>query len=63
MSLTISGLVNWFRENWSYLLLVAAVGLYFMLRTSPTQGIDSLQALDTSLQSGQPVVLEFYSNL
>ena len=62
MSLTKAGVANWLRENWTYLLLVGAVGLYFVLRTSPTEGIDSLQALDTSTQAGQPVVLEFYTN-
>lgn len=62
MPLNVTGVANWLRENWTYLLLVAAIGLYFMLRTSPTEGIDSLQALEASLQAGQPVVLEFYTN-
>jgi hypothetical protein len=63
MSLSLSNVTIWLRKNWSLLLLIAAVGLYFTLRTSPTAGIDSLQALDASVQTGQPVVLEFYSNL
>lgn len=62
MSLKLVGVANWLRENWTYLLLVAAIGLYFMLRTSSTEGVDSLQALDASVQAGQPVVLEFYTN-
>jgi hypothetical protein len=32
------------------------------LRTSPAEGVDSLEALDATLSAGQPVVLEFYSN-
>ena len=62
MQLTKAGVAHWLRENWTYLLLVGAVALYFVLRTSPTEGIDSLQALEASTQAGQPVVLEFYTN-
>jgi len=62
MSQTLTKAAHWLQENWTYLLLVAAVGLYFVLRTSPTEGVDSLQTLDSSLQAGQPVVLEFYTN-
>lgn len=63
MTLKFSDLAQWFRENWSFMLLIAAVALYFVLRSSPTAGIDSLASLDVSLQTGQPVVVEFYSNL
>ena len=55
---------HWFQDNWSYALLVGGLLLYFfVLRSSPTKGIDSLQALDNTFGAGQPVVLDFYSNL
>ena len=56
-------LVAWVRLNWLLLAVVLAVGLAFaLLRTSPTAGIDSPEALDLALTAGQPAVLEFYSN-
>ena len=58
-----SATLDWFRLNWMLvtfgLLLVA---IFVFLRTSPTAGIDSLEALDASFSAGQPVVLDFYSN-
>jgi hypothetical protein len=58
-----SGLVGWLRANLSYLILALAILLFFLLRTSPTDGINSVESLDTALAAGQPVVIEFYSNL
>jgi len=63
MGQTATYLRRQFKDNWPFLLLIVAGVLYVLLRTSPTEGIDSLEALDTSLQAGQPVVVEFYSNL
>jgi len=60
---TVSSLVNWGRQNLWFLILALAVLLFFVLRTSPTKDVDSLQTLDAALNTGQPVVLEFYSNL
>ncbi len=55
--------LEWVKTNWLLLSIIAAVGLAFVfLKTSPTEGIDSVQSLDAVLTSGQPVVLEFYSN-
>ena len=56
-------MAQWLRKNLSYLILALAVVSFFLLRTSPTAGIESLETLDVVLNSGQPVVLEFYSNL
>jgi hypothetical protein len=59
-----TGLLEWLRVNWLLLAFVLGVALAFaFLRTQPTPGVDSTQALDGLLVSGQPVVLEFYSNL
>ena len=63
MSPAVRTLLDWIRDNLIFLVLGLAVVLFFLLRTSPTQGIDSLETLDATLNSGQPVVLEFYSNL
>ena len=63
MALSVSNLWRWARENTSYLILAFAVVLFLLLRTSPTDGIESLDTLDATLNTGQPVVLEFYSNL
>ena len=58
-----SGLVEWVRLNWSLLAFILGLALIFaLLRTRPTAGIDSVQALDSVLLTGQPVVVEFYSN-
>lgn len=56
--------LEWVRLNWTLLLFILVLGSIFVfLRTSPTEGVDSLASLDASLSTGQPVVLEFYSNL
>jgi hypothetical protein len=58
-----SAVFDWVRLNWiliAFFLVLLVV--FIFLRTSPTEGIDSLATLDASLNAGQPVVLEFYSN-
>jgi hypothetical protein len=58
-----SGLIEWVRLNWVLLAFILGLALAFiLLRTRPTAGIDSVQALDGVVSTGQPVVLEFYSN-
>jgi hypothetical protein len=42
--------------------ILGLVLVFTLLRTRPTTGIDSPQALDSALMTGQPVVVEFYSN-
>ncbi len=55
--------IRWLRVNWSLLAVLAGVGLaFFLLKNNPTPGMDSLQALDKAVGSGQPTVIEFYSN-
>ena len=56
-------LAAWVRSNWPLLAFVCGLVLLFaVFRNKPTEGIDSLQALDVSIRAGQPTVLEFYSN-
>lgn len=58
-----SPLLDWARLNWMLLAFITVVALAFvLLRTSPTAGINSIQSLDATVSSGQPVVVEFYSN-
>jgi hypothetical protein len=55
--------LDWLRSNWSLLAFLLGLGVIFVgLRTRPTEGLDSIAALDTTLHAGQPVVLDFYSN-
>jgi len=55
-------LLNFLRENWLLLTFLGllAVG-FFTLRTKATP-IESEQELQDILSSGQPVLIEFYSN-
>jgi len=58
-----AAVVEWVRLNWTLVAFVLVLVLVFVfLRTSPTEGMNSLTTLDASLNAGQPVVLEFYSN-
>ena len=58
-----AGLVDWARSNWALWPFILGLVLVFtLLRTRPTAGIDSPGALDSALMTGQPVVVEFYSN-
>ncbi len=58
-----SNLVEWIRANWLLVAFLVGLSLAFLfLRTTPTAGIETLSSLDAVLGTGQPVVLEFYSN-
>jgi hypothetical protein len=50
------------RENWLALLVVAGlIGAWFLLRTTATD-LGSTEEFDELIRSGQPVVVEFFSN-
>jgi hypothetical protein len=56
-------LAVWLRSNGLILLFIAGLALvFFIFRTRPTPGIASLSELEANFNTGQPVVLEFYSN-
>lgn len=58
-----AGLIEWVRLNWVLLAFILGLALAFaLLRTHPTAGIDTVQALNSELTTGQPAVVEFYSN-
>lgn len=63
MPLLVSNLLRLARANILYLILAFSVVLFLLLKTSPTEGVESLDTLEATLNTGQPVVLEFYSNL
>lgn len=53
---------SFFRHNIVAILIIAAiVAGYFIFRTAPSD-VASIAELDTHLSSGQPVLIEFYSN-
>jgi hypothetical protein len=50
------------RENWLLVLIVAGIfGAFLALRTPPS-AVGSVSEVDALLQSGQPTLVEFYSN-
>jgi thioredoxin 1 len=58
-----ASLIEWVRLNWVLLAFIGGLAAAFLLlRTHPTAGIDDVQALDDVFITGQPVVVEFYSN-
>jgi hypothetical protein len=64
MEITVIGanLLNWLRINWTFLLVVSIIAAAFIfLRSTPSQ-VNSLNQLNGLLASGQPTVIEFYSN-
>jgi len=55
--------VTWMKINWLLVLFLALLASPFIfLRSTPTD-FNSITELDGVLADGQPVVLEFYSNL
>ncbi len=55
-------ILNLLRENALFLtVLLVLVGGFVFLRTKGTK-LDSIDEFDALISSGQPVVVEFYSN-
>ncbi len=55
-------MIQFVRDNWLTLLIVAGlVTAWLLLRTSGSE-LASTQAFDQQISAGQPVVVEFYSN-
>jgi hypothetical protein len=55
--------LSWLRGNWLPIALMGGLVITFsLLRHSPTEGIDSLPALESMVSAGQPTLIEFYSN-
>lgn len=59
---TESSLLMWIKSNWILLLFVIGlISVFMFLRTKPSN-IDNAAELSAILKSGQPTILEFYSN-
>lgn len=57
------GILRVARDNWLALSIIAAVIIaYLLLRTQPSD-LTSLQQLDDVISGGQPILVEFYSNV
>ena len=55
-------LFNFFRENVLFIaILLVLVGGFIILRTKDTK-LASIDEFDALISTGQPVVVEFYSN-
>ncbi len=50
------------RENWLTLLVVLGLGIAWLILRTPGTPLDSVAEFDARLRSGQPTLIEFYSN-
>ena len=57
-----AGALRLLRENWLFLLIIGALGVAFLALRTPASDVSSLEEVDVLLASGQPTVVEFYSN-
>jgi hypothetical protein len=54
--------MRFLRENWLFLLILGGmITAWLLLRTQGT-ALPSTEAFDRQIESGRPVVVEFYSN-
>jgi hypothetical protein len=57
-----SGLLRVLRQNWLLLLVIGAVLVAFVALRTPGSAVASVGEVDALLRSGQPTLVEFYSN-
>jgi len=55
-------LIKAVRGNWLLLLLVGAMAVAFLALRTPASPVASVAEVDAILQSGQPALVEFFSN-
>jgi len=55
-------LLRFLRENWLVLLVVGGLATGWLLLRTPGTDLASTEEFDRRVRSGQPVVVEFYSN-
>jgi hypothetical protein len=54
--------LSWIRINWTFLLFVGLIaGAFIFLRSTPSP-VNTLTQLNGLLATGQPIIIEFYSN-
>ena len=62
MDALIKRLSGFIHENWLLVAFLSLVTVGFLTLRTPATPIESEQELQDMLSSGQPVLLEFYSN-
>jgi hypothetical protein len=50
------------RENWLFLLVIGGILAAFLFFRTTASEVGSIAEVDAILQSGQPALVEFYSN-
>ena len=55
-------LIKVVRGNWLLLLLAGAMAIAFLVLRTPASPVASVAEVDAILQSGQPALVEFFSN-
>jgi hypothetical protein len=55
-------LARYVEENWFFLLLVMGVAAAWLFLRQQGSALSSLEDFDRKIQSGQPVVVELFSN-
>jgi len=55
-------LIRYVEQNWFFLLLIVAVVAAWLFLGQRGTPLSSLDDFDRKIQSGQPVVVEFFSN-
>jgi hypothetical protein len=62
MNAVAASLLGFLRDNWLLLLIIGALIVAFLVLRTPASDVESVGELDALLRSGQPAVVEFYSN-
>ena len=52
----------WVKANWLLLIFLAMIASAFIFLRSKPSNVESLNEMDGLLSTGQPTVVEFYSN-
>ncbi len=55
-------LVRLFRENWVFVLVIGGIVVAFMMLRTPASDVASIAEVNAQIGSGQPTLIEFYSN-
>lgn len=50
------------KENWLFLLVIAGIVAVFAVLRTPASAVTSTDEVETILNGGQPVIVQFFSN-
>ncbi len=62
MSGIVASFLGLLRDNWLFLLIIGALAVAFLVLRTPASDVASLAEVDAILTSGQPTVVEVFSN-